>query len=205
MENPPECIETARLLLRPWTVDDAEVLVDATNASLDHLRPWMPWATHLRTPAEQREWLEHMAATAREGSDFAYGVFRVSDPTSVIGGCGLHRRVGAGGIEIGYWIHVDAIGNGYATELAGALTRVALQLTDIDRVEIHCDEANVRSAAVPRKLGYVLDRIENDAIEAPGETGHSMIWVMLTADVRRLGKLPHRQARERCHSLRPAR
>jgi RimJ/RimL family protein N-acetyltransferase len=77
--------------------------------------------------------LEHVTATAREGSDFGYGVFRASDPTSVVGGCGLHRRIGAGGIEIGYWIHVDAIGNGYATELAGALIRVALQLTDIDR------------------------------------------------------------------------
>lgn len=70
-------------------------------------------------------WLEHVTATAREGSGFGYGVFRASDPTSVIGGCDLHRRLGAGGIEIGYRIHVDAIGNGYATELAGALTRVA--------------------------------------------------------------------------------
>lgn len=86
-------------------------------------------------------------------------------------------------------------------------------------VEIHCEEANVRSAAVPRKLGYVLDRIDN-AIEAPGETGRSMIWVRLAADARGhhtdqlhrpqrqptpLGKLPHRQACECCHPLRPAR
>lgn len=199
METPPERIETARLLLRRWTVDDAKVLVDAANASLDHLRPWMAWATHVRSPAEQREWLEHMTAKAREGSDFGYGAFRASDPTRVIGGCGLHRRIGAGGIEIGYWIHVDAIGHGYATELAGALTRVALQLTDIDRVEIHCDEANVRSAAVPHKLGYVLDRIENNTVEAPGEAGRSMIWVMRAADAAQTSDRPvaHRCVQDR--------
>jgi RimJ/RimL family protein N-acetyltransferase len=197
MEAPPERIQTARLLLRRWTVDDAKVLVEAANASLDHLRPWMPWVSHVRTPAEQRQWLEHITATAREGSEFAYGVFRATDPTSVIGGCGLHRRIGAGGIEIGYWIHVDAIGNGYATELAGALTRVALQLTGIDRVEIHCDQANVRSAAVPRKLGYVLDRIDNDDIEAPAETGRSMIWVMQTAQAAQTSDRP---VTHRCRS-----
>jgi RimJ/RimL family protein N-acetyltransferase len=45
------------------------------------------------------------------------------------------------------------------------------------RVEIHCDEANVRSAAVPRRLGYRLDRIEDDRVSAPGDLGRSMIWV----------------------------
>ena len=44
-------------------------------------------------------------------------------------------------------------------------------------MEIHCDEANVRSAAVPRRLGYRLDRIEDDDVTAPGEIGRSMIWV----------------------------
>mgnify|MGYP006158626091 CR=1 FL=1 len=29
-----------------------------------------------------------------------------------------------------------------------------LTLPQIDRVEIHCDPANVRSASVPRKLGF---------------------------------------------------
>ena len=47
----------------------------------------------------------------------------------------------------------------------------------LGRVEIHCDEANHRSAAIPRRLGYRLDRVEDDAIAAPGESGRSMVWV----------------------------
>ena len=50
----------------------------------------------------------------------------------------------------------------------------------MDRVEIHCDEANVRSAAIPERLGYRLDRIEDDEIATPGETGRSMIWITTT-------------------------
>ncbi len=54
-------------------------------------------------------------------------------------------------------MHVDHIGKGYASELAAALTKVAFEVVGVDRVEIRCDPHNVRSAAVPRKLGYGLE------------------------------------------------
>jgi RimJ/RimL family protein N-acetyltransferase len=46
---------------------------------------------------------------------------------------------------------------GLATEVAAALTRVAFELDRVRRVEIHCQPENVRSAAVPRKLGYTYE------------------------------------------------
>jgi RimJ/RimL family protein N-acetyltransferase len=45
-------------------------------------------------------------------------------------------------------------------------------------MEIHCDEANEASAAVPPKLGYRLaGRVEHEP-EAPGEAGSRLIWVL---------------------------
>src|SRR5262249_60537312 len=66
---------------------------------------------------------------------------------------------------------------GFATAAAEALTSAALGLPGVRRVEIHCDEANVASAAIPRKLGYRLDRVVAHEPEAPGESGRRMIWV----------------------------
>jgi RimJ/RimL family protein N-acetyltransferase len=94
-----------------------------------------------------------------------------------VGSIGLHARIGAGALEIGYWIHSAFTGHGIATTCAGALTTAALALPDVTRVEIHCDEANVRSAAIPRRLGYRLARVEPAQITAPGEVGRDMIWV----------------------------
>jgi hypothetical protein len=37
--------------------------------------------------------------------------------------------------------------------------------------------ADTASAAVPRKLGFRLDRVEKRPAAAPGETGRQMIWV----------------------------
>ncbi len=97
---------------------------------------------------------------------------------ALVGTFGLHRRIGPGGIEMGYWIHVDHAGRGYGLAAARALTAVALALADVERVEIHCDVANAASAAIPRRLGYRLARIDDREPEAPAETGRHMIWVL---------------------------
>jgi RimJ/RimL family protein N-acetyltransferase len=175
--RPPERIERDGVVLRRPTAADGEAMTAAIAASLEHLRPWMAWADDEATTPERRR--SHLATVGEgwaAGSDFAYLILDPAE-TTVLGATGLHRRIGPRAIELGYWVHVDHGGRGVATAAARAATDAALALPDVDRVEIHCDEANVRSAAVPRRLGYRLDRIEDDDVTAPGEIGRSMIWV----------------------------
>jgi RimJ/RimL family protein N-acetyltransferase len=47
----------------------------------------------------------------------------------------------------------------------------------VQRVEIHTDEANTISAAIPQRLGYRLDRIEDRVPAAPSETSRLQIWI----------------------------
>jgi RimJ/RimL family protein N-acetyltransferase len=159
------------MIIRPYRVEDAPALAEAIEASVEHLRPWMPWIALEPRTLEQREaWILDEAGEA-------VGIFDDDDRT-VIGGTGFHSRIGEGGVEIGYWVHVDRVGQGIATRAAALLTTQAFERPEIDRVEIHCDEANVASAAIPRTLGYVLVSIEDDEVAAPGEIGRSMIWRM---------------------------
>jgi RimJ/RimL family protein N-acetyltransferase len=65
------------------------------------------------------------------------------------------------------------------TRVARAMTRVALALPGAHRAEIHCDQANAASAAIARKLGYRLARVERCRPGAPGESGRLMVWVMV--------------------------
>jgi len=171
---------TQRLVLRCWNPADAPLLKEAIDASLDHLRPWMPWANQEPTDLTVKmETLRHFRGNFDLGRDFVYGVF---DPTEtrVLGGTGLHTRVGPGALEIGYWIHAQHIKQGLATELSAALTRVAFEIHKVRRVEIHCDAANLRSAAVPRKLGYTLEATLRERIEgSDGQWHDSMIWTLL--------------------------
>lgn len=174
---PAEEVRSPRLVLRRVRADDAVGIALAVGASLDYLKPWMAWAT--REATEPRTQLIR-AAEADElweaGSDFIYAILLPPGHT-VIGEIGLHRRVGEGGIEIGYWVNARHAGRGLGTEAARMLTEVALALPGVTRAEIHCDEANLASAAIPRKLGYRLDRIDAHQPEAPGEQGRRMVWV----------------------------
>jgi len=147
-------IETDRLVIRCWRPADAELAKDAIDASLDHLRPWMPWAEAEPSTLEQkRQLLSRFAEDFARGDDAVYGIFE-PDECRVVGGTGLHPRLHANAREIGYWIRADAVGRGLARESTAALTRVAFEVDRVERVEIHCDPANVRSAAIPRRLGY---------------------------------------------------
>src|SRR5436305_12586199 len=42
---PPEQVAAGPLVLRRVHADDAGAIAVAVRASLEHLRPWMPWAT----------------------------------------------------------------------------------------------------------------------------------------------------------------
>ena len=151
--TPPYRIVSERLLLRCFDPADAQLSADAVNSSLDELSAWMPWAQAPVSLDASIELLRDFRATFDLGGDAIYGVFS-PDESEVVGGAGLHARVAPGGLEIGYWIRTSRTGAGLATEAAAVLTRVAIEICRVDRVEIHVDPGNAASLAVPRKLGF---------------------------------------------------
>jgi len=167
-------IPAGAIVLRRWEPEDAPLLVAAVTESLEHLRPWMPWIAKEPQSVEQRR---QMIIAWRDGGEASYGMFD-EDGRRVVGGCGLHARIGPAALEIGYWVHVAHVGKGHATAAARALTSAAFAVDGIERVEIHCDETNRASAAVPAKLGFELARVEDRDPEAPGESGRHLIWLL---------------------------
>jgi RimJ/RimL family protein N-acetyltransferase len=164
-------------VLRRLRVTDAGAIAAAVAASLDHLRPWMPWATP--AAAERRSQLSRVAEADQwweAGIRYTYSVV-TADHGTLVGEVALHRQSAGDTAEIGYWIAASQSGRGYGTSAAGAITGLALTLPGVVRVEIHCDVANGASSAIARKAGYRLDRIEKREPGAPGETGRLMIWV----------------------------
>ncbi|MFJ8606285.1 GNAT family N-acetyltransferase [Streptomyces sp. NPDC093675] len=171
----PERIVTEGLLLRRWQPGDREARYRAILASFDHLHAWMDWADNPPTEHQDAERLEEALNWPSDRS-YNFAIFDEHEQT-ILGMAAIHDNLGDNAVEIGYWCHVDHVGRGVITRSARALTQLLLGLDHLTRVEIHCDEANVRSAAIARRLGYHLDRIEEDGITAPAESGRGMIWV----------------------------
>lgn len=181
--GPAYRVETERLVVRCFQPSDAALLKAAVDASLDALRPWMPWALQEPQTVEAKvAMLRRFRAAFDSDSDFAYGAFD-REEREAMGSSGLHPRVGAEAMEIGYWVHAAHHGKGFATEIAGALTRVGFELHGLERIEIRCAPNNARSIAVARKLGYSHDGTLRDRVrDSDGKLRDAMIWSMLARE-----------------------
>jgi len=173
-------IETERLVIRCYEPDDAPKLHEAITHSLDHLRPWLPWAHQEPKPLEARAGLIRLFRGQFDlGLDYAFGIF---DPAEkeLIGSTGLHTRIGKNAREIGYWIGIDHIGNGYATEAVSALVKTGFAIEGLSRIEIRCAPENTRSQHVPEKLGFKMENIVKRVLYE--DTVETMIWSMTKKD-----------------------
>jgi RimJ/RimL family protein N-acetyltransferase len=174
----PDRLDAGAIELHRWRPAHAPGLCAAVSASLDELRPWMPWAQEEPTVEG------HVAVLAdgedRFDQDLEWQYVVVEPPTGqVAGAVGLHRRGGPATVEIGYWIRTDATGRGYATMASRALTGAAFtHLTHVDTVEIRMDRGNRRSAAVPPRLGFHRVAEVDQEIDAPGQCGRWWVWQM---------------------------
>jgi len=140
----------------------------------------MPWVNsepeELKTKVER---LRGFRSDFDSNKNFTMGIFNQAE-TELLGGTGLHPRVGPKAYEIGYWIHVNHIKKGYATETSEALTKVAFEIENVNRIEIHCDPKNIESATIPKKLGYTFEATLRKRTENyKGELTDSMIWSMM--------------------------
>ncbi|MFD7232027.1 GNAT family N-acetyltransferase [Streptomyces sp. NPDC059881] len=178
MEQPGEILRSDNVELRRWRVQDIEILHRLITESRDHLLPWMPFAaTHDRQ--QGKEFLTRSEEEWASGQAYHYAI---TSGGVAIGSCSLMRRIGPGGLEIGYWLHHAWTGKGLATTAVAAAVNAGRRMPGIDRIEIHHDAANHASGAVARRLGFLeIERVRvPEGPTAPGESGIDVIWRLQT-------------------------
>ncbi len=179
-----------RVLLRPYQAGDGQALWEAVNESREHILPWMPWGDQHGTPADSEALVRKWQAKWILREDLALGVWD-RETGRYLGGSGLHRiNWEVPSFEIGYWLRHTAVGNGYMTEAAWRLCRFAFDDLAANRVFIRCGASNHRSAAIPRRLGFVPEgTIRNDQRDTTGVLHDTLVFGMTPQDY--AAALPH--------------
>lgn len=177
-----EELKNDRVIMRPLTQASAEDFFGAVVESREHLLPWLPWATKYTTIEDARDFFNRMRAKwlLREG--FNAGLWDART-FRFVGGCALHPQDWAvPSFEIGYWLRVGATGHGYITEAVKLVTDYAFDMLGAQRVAIQCDARNERSAAVPRRLGFVHEATLRNTAVAYDDILRSTLIFALTPD-----------------------
>ncbi len=174
----PDPIETERLLLRsPQPGDGAEVN-QAIRESYADLHEWMDWASYLPDVAETERRKQEAHASFLAGEDFQVHAYLKTHPVLVAVATLHPLNWSVPSFEIGYWCRCGYQGQGYVTETVRALTQVGFDVFQANRIQICCDERNLRSHRVAEKAGYDLEAVLKNEQRAPdGRLRNTLVFV----------------------------
>ena len=186
LEDVPERIETARLILRMARGDDAAAMNAAVCESLDDLRVYMPWAQSAPSLAQSNADCRRMQGKFLLREDLSLFIFeRHADGSEgeFIGGTGLHRISWiVRRFELGYWCCTSRQGQGFVTEAALAVTRFAFDQLRARRVEVRMDDANERSWKVVQRAGFVFEGVlRSDSLDPLGAVRDTRLYALIGA------------------------
>ncbi len=147
-----ERLITDRLVLRPWQTDDAAAALGAYGDA--EVARWLTPAMN-RVPDEAAMQLvlqQWVAEDARMVTPAGRWAVELSENGRLIGGATLLPLPPDAEFEVGWQLHPDAWGHGYATETGLALSRWAFE-QGIDQVIALMRPANTRAVATVRRIG----------------------------------------------------
>lgn len=172
---------TERLLLRPFHDADLDALcVMDGDPNVTRYLYWGP-----RSRAEVRASLarrRRMTTIEREGDAIRLAAV-LRDGGTLVGDVSLHYRSREHGqAEVGFVLHPDHQGRGYATEATTVLLGLGFDELGLHRIVGRCDARNTASARLMERLGMRREAHlrENEFIK--GEWCDELVYALLAAE-----------------------
>ncbi|CAM4021543.1 GNAT family N-acetyltransferase [Kibdelosporangium persicum] len=184
MFAPPDKIETDRLWLRVFTPADLDELYDIRSRPEVNRYLYSEAMSRAEVQAKLDERIAKMSRLDQPGDSLMLAVVR-KDTGAMIGDVvlnwlpGEHRQA-----EIGYVLHPDHYGHGFATEAARPLLRIAFEELKAHRVIGRLDGRNAASGRVLAKLGMRQEAHFRQNEFVKGEWTDEIVYALLASEWR---------------------
>ena len=148
-------IETERLILRRFTMDDAEMMFRnwASDPEVSKYLPWSPHADVEVTKMVLEDWTGHYG----EENYYQWAIVPrdLGEPIGSI--TGVHVNEKANWVEIGYCMGKPWWRKGIMSEALNGLMAFFFEEVGVGRIQARHDPRNVGSGAVMRKCGMICE------------------------------------------------
>ncbi len=170
-----------RRCLRLLEEADAQELYALVSANREFLARWMPWAAGQTLEGT----LEFIRSSRKQLADNQGFQTAIVYDGQLIGVLGFHRLDWENrSTSIGYWIAEPSQGHGTITEAVRALVDHAFRTWKLNRIEVRAGVDNVRSRAVPGRLGFQEEGVLRQAERVGDRFVDHVVYAMLAQDWR---------------------
>lgn len=150
-------LETTRLILRTWTLADAESLFEICRD--DEVMKYIGTGKGYKNLQEAEDFLDWATAYQTENGFCRWAVVEKLSG-EIIGSCGFARPHGTTEIELGYLLARKHWGRGFATEAANECLQFGFNKLDFREIIALTDLENTASQKVLEKIGFVKRGVE---------------------------------------------
>ena len=179
----PERLEGERVLLRPFLPGDGAGVWPAVEESRPQIEPWQDWHERHRCPEDSEREVLRLARKFTEREYLYFAILTRADGR-FLGWVGLEDidwRIPS--FSVGLWLRSSAAGQGLMTEALALLCRLCFEEFGAKRVALLAEAGNRRSAALARRLGFVLEgELRCDRLDMKGRPANTQVFSLTPGD-----------------------
>jgi ribosomal-protein-serine acetyltransferase len=166
--------------IRQFAMGDAETVFRVVDRNREHLRTWLPWVDHTESAEDIREFIRRAQAQFDASQGPNAGIWMGEELAGTIG---CHPIDWANrNCSLGYWIAEDYEGQGIITRCCSVLLDYLFHDLGLHRVEIRCGTGNLRSCAIPQRLGFTRESVAWEAEWVNDRWLDLVVWSILEAE-----------------------
>lgn len=124
----------------------------------NYLQTWLPFVNLTQTIADTDEFIQSVISQSTNKKDEIFSIWFNNNFAGLVGFKDtdwVNKKT-----ELGYWLSEEMQGKGIITKCVEKLIRYAFQKLRINRIQIKTAVGNLKSAAIPKRLGFCFEGIE---------------------------------------------
>ncbi|MCW5517876.1 GNAT family N-acetyltransferase [Muriicola sp. Z0-33] len=150
-----EILQTQRLLLRQFNLQDADFILQLLNTP-----NWLKFIGDkgVRTREDAIEYLENGPIKSYNENGFGLWMVALKETDTPIGMCGLVNRESLQDIDIGFAFLPEFMQLGYGYEIASATLKYGKEVLDLGKIVAITDPKNIASIKLLTKIGLSFEK-----------------------------------------------
>jgi ribosomal-protein-serine acetyltransferase len=166
--------------LRVPSIEDAPEYFAVLDNNRDYISVYDVSRTNTRSIEDAEKVIARWMKAADEGTSFQ---FLIEYRGAIVGSLGaMNLKEPERTANLGYWLSEDVQGRGIMTRSCRAIVRHLFEELEMNCIEVWAAITNIRSRAIPERLGFKLDGLLRERVLENGQHRDAAVYSMLARE-----------------------